>query len=77
MLKIARKKSHKLLLVSTLAVTFVASAFGVYSLLKPDYSVKAYLEGFDPGNIMSDAIMSNYTSMSEAEIQKFLKSKNQ
>ena len=76
MLKIARKKSHKLLLVSTLAVAFVASAFGVYSLLKPDYSVKAYLEGFDPGNIMSDAIMSNYTSISEAEIQKFLKSKN-
>lgn len=76
MLKIARKKSHKLLLVSTLVVAFVASAFGVYSLLKPDYSVKAYLEGFDPGNIMSDAVMSNYTSMSEAEIQKFLKSKN-
>lgn len=32
--------------------------------------------GFNPGNIMSDYVMSNYNSMSEAEIQGFLFSKN-
>ena len=34
------------------------------------------LDGFNPGNIISDYVMSNYTSMTEAEIQAFLKSKN-
>ena len=31
---------------------------------------------FQAGNIMSDAVMGNYNSMSEADIQNFLKSKN-
>lgn len=34
------------------------------------------LADFKPGNIMSDFVMSNYRSMSEIEIQTFLKSKN-
>ena len=34
------------------------------------------LSGFKAGNIMSDAVMRNYTSMSEAEIQSFLNKKN-
>ena len=33
-------------------------------------------DGFNAGNIMSDYIMSDYTSMSESSIQSFLKSKN-
>ncbi len=36
----------------------------------------ASLVGFDPGYIISDYQMGNYNSMSEAEIQKFLTSKN-
>ena len=36
----------------------------------------ASLANFDPGYIISDWQMSNYQSMSEAEIQKFLTSKN-
>ena len=34
------------------------------------------LSGFKAGNIMSDAVMRNYTSMTEAEIQSFLNKKN-
>lgn len=34
------------------------------------------LSGFSAGNIMSDAVMSNKSTMSEAKIQSFLKSKN-
>lgn len=34
------------------------------------------LSGFKAGNIISDAVMRNYTSMSEAEIQDFLNRKN-
>ena len=36
----------------------------------------ASLANFDPGYIISDYQMGNYNSMSEAEIQKFLTSKN-
>ena len=34
------------------------------------------LSGFKAGNIISDAVMRNYTSMTEADIQKFLDKKN-
>ncbi|MDO4870852.1 MAG: hypothetical protein Q3996_02035, partial [Candidatus Saccharibacteria bacterium] len=34
------------------------------------------VEPFNPGNIMSDHVMSDYNSMTESEIQAFLKSKN-
>ena len=37
---------------------------------------KATVSGFDAGNIMSDYVMSNSSTMSEADIQNFLKSKN-
>ena len=36
----------------------------------------ASLAGFDPGYIISDYQMGNYNSMSEADIQRFLTSKN-
>ena len=36
----------------------------------------ASLKDFDPGFIISDYVMGNYNSMTEAEIQKFLTSKN-
>lgn len=37
---------------------------------------QAKVAGFDPGNIMSDYVMSNTSTMTEADIQQFLKSKN-
>lgn len=37
---------------------------------------QAYLDGFDPGNIMSDYVMGSSSTMDEASIQRFLKSKN-
>lgn len=40
------------------------------------HSSAASLNNFKPGNIISDAVMSNYNSMSVAEIQAFLTSKN-
>lgn len=39
-------------------------------------SSAASLSNFNPGNIISDAVMSNYNSMSVAEIQAFLTKKN-
>ena len=36
----------------------------------------ATLAGFDPGRIMDDAVMANKNTMTEAQIQSFLKSKN-
>lgn len=37
---------------------------------------EASVAGFNPGNIMSDYVMGNYSTMTEADIQNFLKSKN-
>ena len=37
---------------------------------------QAYLDGFNPGNIMSDFTMSNKNTMTEAEINTFLHQKN-
>ena len=36
----------------------------------------ASIANFDPGNIISDYVMGNYSSMTEAEIQDFLTDKN-
>ena len=41
-----------------------------------DNGANATLAGWNPGDIMSDFIMTDYSSMTEAEIQSFLKSKN-
>ena len=52
--------------------TFLAQAFR-----RTDSKVEAAsLANFDPGYIISDYAMGNYNSMSEAEIQAFLTSKN-
>lgn len=49
----------------------------VYSFLSINPSrVDATLSGFSAGRIMDDAVMANKNSMSEAQIQAFLKSKN-
>ena len=52
--------------------TFLMNLSGAY---EQDVEA-ASLVGFDPGYIISDYQMGNYNSMSEADIQKFLTSKN-
>lgn len=71
-----KERSSKFIFGTTLAVSFVAAAFGVYHIFKTNDNANAYLNGFDPGNIMSDFVMGNKSTMSETDIQKFLKSKN-
>lgn len=64
-----------------LALGVFASAF-LFAFLVTHYRTieaevdAASLANFDPGYIISDWQMSNYTSMSEAQIQAFLTSKN-
>ena len=56
-----------------LAGLLVASSF---SFLAPKTTNAADLSKFNAGNIMSDYVMSNKNSMTEAQIQAFLTSKN-
>ena len=58
----------------TFIFVFVAT-FTFLGLRLPRSSRAASLADFKPGNIISDYTMSNYTSMSVAEIQSFLTSK--
>ena len=59
-------------------LSFIFAFFTVFSFFatKNLSITSASIAGFDPGLIMSDQVMSNKNSMSEADIQKFLKSKN-
>ena len=60
-------------------LVFVFVFAGVFTYLRTKHvtpTQAASFAAFDPGNIISDYVMSNYSSMSEAEIQNFLKSKN-
>ena len=51
-------------------------AFATLHLLPVGQASAASITGFNPGNIMSDAVMRNYNSMTKDQIQSFLKSKN-
>ena len=53
----------------------MATVSSVVNFVSPDQA-NAYLTGFKAGNIMSDYTMGNKNTMSEAQIQAFLKSKN-
>ena len=55
---------------------FVAVFLFSFLVQRLKNGVDATSTGFDPGYIISDDQMSDYTSMNEAEIQAFLKSKN-
>lgn len=54
----------------------VFATLGFLCTLNMQRSYAADLSQFKAGNIMSDAVMRNYTSMTESEIQSFLRSKN-
>ena len=63
------------ILTFTFAMAATISAF-VYANLPSANAVHSAYSGFNAGDIISDEVMSDYGSMSEAEIQNFLKSKN-
>ncbi|MBR3256924.1 hypothetical protein IKG02_01375 [Candidatus Saccharibacteria bacterium] len=67
-------KSKKSLIKSIFFLSFMV-AFGVLAVKFPKSSKAASLANFDPGNIISDYVMSNADSMSVADIDAFLKSK--
>ena len=71
-----RDKRFGFVLLGIFVAVFLFS-FLTRSFKKVENEVEAAsLAGFDPGYIISDYQMGNYNSMSEAEIQAFLTSKN-
>ena len=53
----------------------IAIITGGFLLIKQNDNAQAHLNGFDPGNIISDYVMSNKNSMSVNGIQNFLNGK--
>lgn len=75
--KITQSKPAKITFAAILALSLLAIiAVPVYLGYTSNKKASAYLDGFDPGNIMSDFVMSNKSTMTESDIQNFLKSKN-
>ena len=54
----------------------MVATFSFFYTRSMDNANAVDLSGFKAGNIITDAVMRNYTSMSEAEIQSFLNKKN-
>lgn len=63
-------------LVFVLFLFFMAATFSFFATSNPIESSAVSTAGFKPGNIISDAVMANYNSMTVAEIQAFLTNKN-
>lgn len=63
-----KNRTHRLAIV---AIVFLAGLV----MLSLFAGRSAHATGFNPGNIMSDYVMSNKNTMSESQIQSFLKSK--
>ena len=75
--RIAEKKPAKITLGVILALSLLAAAVvPLYLIYTSRNQANAYLDGFDPGNIMSDFVMGNKNTMTEAQINDFLHSKN-
>ena len=71
-----RRSTHIWYLLLGVFAMMFAFGFLINYHSNNDMAEAASLDGFDPGFIISDWQMSNYNSMSEAEIQAFLTSKN-
>ena len=75
--RIAEKKPAKITLGVILALSLIAAIIvPLYLIYTSRDQASAYLDGFDPGNIMSDFVMGNKNTMTEAQINDFLHSKN-
>lgn len=71
---ITSSRIRKLVAIAT-SILVVAGTVGAWTYFQP-ISRAADLSRFNPGNIMSDAVMSNKASMNVQQIQNFLNSKN-
>lgn len=71
-----RRRDHRLKYLILGLFTAVGSLAFLVGHLRSDEVDAASLANFDPGFIISDYTMSNYNSMTQAEIQAFLTSKN-
>ncbi|MBQ8991997.1 hypothetical protein IJ103_03415 [Candidatus Saccharibacteria bacterium] len=69
------RKHFRLILAGLFAFVFGAT-FAFLSTAHQDETEAASTSGFRAGNIISDAVMTDYNSMTVADIQAFLKSKN-
>lgn len=75
--RIAEKKPAKITLGVILALSLLAATVvPLYLIYTSRNQANAYLDGFDPGNIMSDFVMGNKNTMTEAQVNDFLHSKN-
>lgn len=63
-------------LVFTVFVFFMGATFAFFSMRGSNRISAAGVDGFEAGNIISDSVMSDYNSMSVADIQNFLTYKN-
>lgn len=68
-----QKYRYLLLIIFVFCMTATMSFFSTSNM---STSSAVSTSDFNPGNIISDAVMSNYNSMSVADIQNFLTSKN-
>ena len=75
--RIVEKKPAKITLGVILALSLIAAIIvPLYLIYTSRDQANAYLDGFNPGNIMSDFVMGNKNTMAEAQINDFLHSKN-
>ena len=75
--RIVEKKPAKITLGVILALSLIAAiTVPLYLIYTSRDQASAYLDGFDPGNIMSDFVMGNKNTMTESQINDFLHSKN-
>ena len=63
-------------LIFAVFVFFMVATLSFFATSNAEHSSATSLDDFKPGNIMSDAVMGNYTSMSLDDIQKFLTAKS-
>lgn len=70
------KKNRRIWYISLLAFLVVFFFAFLVGKVSNNNTFAASLSGFDPGYIISDYQMGNYKSMSEADIQNFLTTKN-
>ena len=76
-LKSLKDEFHKSRVVVFVVFSFfMAATFSFLATSNPTSTSAAPVQGFNPGNIISDAVMADYNSMTVAEIQAFLTSKN-
>ena len=66
---------NKLFLIFTFGMMAMLG-FLTFKNMSDSAAINAAYSGFQAGNIITDYVMSDYSSMSEAQIQAFLKSKN-